>query len=109
MRFHFSSRSVASRYAGRLINHLVDLHEMVTAGMPLNHFSRMGKMVSLSADSPRAVQRSVPEPRSTCVASTVGASLVKPALGQTVPQSMRAQALRRVAQGEAWEQKGGEG
>ena len=139
MHFHFSDRSVASRFAGRLKNHIVDLHEMVrwsrefapghttaaklarlrhhsvhlhemmTAGMPLNHFSRMGKMVSLGADSQRAVQLSVPEPRSTRVASTVGVPLMKPALRQTVPPFPRTQSLRRVAQGVAWEQKGGEG
>ena len=43
--FHFSCRTILTRFGQALENHLVQLHEMIVAGLSLNHFSHMGEMV----------------------------------------------------------------
>lgn len=67
-----------------MIHHLVQLHEMIVAGLSLNHFSYMGKMVDWNFNAQRGVQIFESGKLLKLVSCIVGASLVEPASAPAV-------------------------
>lgn len=77
--FHFSCRTILTRFGQALENHLVQLHEMIVAGLSLNHFSHMGEMVGWNFGAQRGIQIFESVKLSKRLKFIVGAPLVETA------------------------------
>ena len=85
--FHFSCRTVLIRFDQAFDDHLVQLHEMIVAGLYLNHFSQIGKMVNWNSGAQRQhpiLESGKQSKRLSCI---VGAPLVETASVETVIRS----------------------